>query len=70
MKSKIANIFFILVISLGFVDQIDDNWALVEIQNQNSYKLVAINIKKAPCKVKEGSVVVIKNKKEIIACLK
>jgi len=48
MKSKIANIFFILVISLGFVDQIDDNWALVEIQNQNSYKLVAINIKKAP----------------------
>ena len=50
------------------IDQVNDDWALIEIQNSSEF--VIINIKKAPCKVKEGDLVIIKNKKEITKCVR
>ena len=68
MKMKIASTFFALALLLGFVDQVDNGWALIEILNSSEF--VIIDIKKAPCKVKEGTIVIIKNKKEITKCVK
>ena len=63
-----ALLTFVLV--TGFVDQINDNLALVEIENQNAQEYIIIDVRHAPCKIKEGDRVVIKNKKRIIKCVK
>ncbi len=68
MKTIKTLLTFALLI--GFVDQINNNMALIEIKNQNSEEYIIIDIEKAPCKIKEGDRVVIKNKKRIVKCAK
>ena len=66
MKNSLIKTFSVICILVGFVDQVHDNVALIEIETKDTVELIVIDITDIPCEIEEGGNVLIRNKKEII----
>tara|TARA_Y100000310_G_C20315801_1_gene638367 strand:- start:86 stop:322 length:237 start_codon:yes stop_codon:yes gene_type:complete len=50
--------YLILIITIGFVDSIDNNIARVELIQSETTSMISVNINNIPCKIKEGDTLI------------